>query len=447
MLERLFHLAEKGSDGRRETLGGATTFFTLSYIIFVQPAVLSGCGMDHGAVTLATCVASAIATILMGVLANLPIALAPGMGPNFFFAFTVCGGAAAGGMGYPWTVGLGAVFLSGALFIVLSLTGVRSAILHAFPASLRTAIAVGIGLMITLVGLEYAGLVVASPATLITLGAFGAKPTLAALAGTAAILLLMALRVRGAILIGIGTATAAGAVLGLVHVDRIFGFPAIGEPALLRLDVMGLFRQPGFYTVLFVFLFLDLFDTLGTLLGVGESGGLLVNGSLPRAKQALFSDAAGTLVGSLTGTSTITSYVESAAGIGDGARTGLANMVTAALFLLALAFYPLVRVIGGEVAVEGGPALRPFIAPALIVIGAFMMRTVGSIDWKDPTEYLPAFFPIVVIPFSFKIHEGISIGFIAYSAMKIASGRSREAHGLLHLLALLFLARYLFLPH
>ncbi|MFH1279091.1 MAG: NCS2 family permease [Candidatus Eisenbacteria bacterium] len=445
MIERLFRVHELGSTVRREALGGATTFFTLSYILFVQPAILSACGMDHGAVALATCVASAFATLLMAFLANLPIALAPGMGPNFFFAFSVCGAMSAGGYGYPWTVALGAVFVSGSLFTVLSLTGVRSAILHAFPACLRTGIAVGIGLMITLVGLQYAGLVVGSPGTLISLGRPGAPPALAALAGTAAAAVFLALRIRGAMLLGVAAAAVVGALLGLVRIEGVVGFPRIADPALLRLDIPGVFREPGFVTVLFVFLFLDLFDTLGTLLGVCETGGLMENGKLPRAKEALFSDAAGTVAGSILGTSTVTSYVESAAGIAEGARTGLASVVTALLFLFSLAFYPLVRTIGGGVEAEGGVILRPFIAPPLILIGAVMMRTVGDVNWKDPTEYLPAFLPMVIIPFSFKIHEGIAFGFIAYSLLKLVTGRAREGHWLLHLLAGLFVLRYLFL--
>jgi len=307
MLESVFRLRENGTTFRREMIGGATTFFTLSYILFVQPAVLSSCGMDHGAVVIATCVASAFATLLMGILANLPVALAPAMGHNFFFAFTVCGAAAAGGYGYSWTVGLGAVFLSGALFVLLSLTGVRSAILNVFPAGLRVSIAVGIGLLISLVGLEYGGIVVGKPGTLVGLGDFGAPPAQAAIAGAAVTLLLLALRVRGAMLLGVAAAVIVGLLRGIFPFEGIVGFPRVEEPALLRLDIAGVFREPGFLTVLFVLLFLDLFDTIGTLLGVAESGGLLREGRLPRDRQALFSDAAGTVAGSLLGTSTVTS--------------------------------------------------------------------------------------------------------------------------------------------
>jgi AGZA family xanthine/uracil permease-like MFS transporter len=445
MIERLFRLRENGSTVRREAVGGGATFFTLSYILFVQPAVLSSCGMDHGAVALATCVSAALATILMGILANLPVALAPAMGHNFFFAFTVCGATAAGGYGYPWTIGLGAVFVSGALFVVLSVTGVRSAVLRAFPSGLRTGIAVGIGLLITLVGLQYGGIVVAQPGSMIGLGRLGSPPALAAIAGTAVLLALLARGVRGAMLLGIAAAALCGAFQGLLRFEGIVGFPSIEESTILKLDIAGVFREPGFLTVLFVLLFLDFFDTVGTLLGVGESGGLLVGGEIPRSKQAFLSDAIGTSAGALLGTSTITSYIESAAGIAEGARTGLANLFTAGLLLLSLAFYPLVRAIGGGIETEGGAVLYPFIAPPLIVVGAFMLRTVRSLDWNDPTEYLPAFLPMVIIPFSFSISEGIAFGFIASALLKTASGRAREIHPLLAFLALLFLARYLFL--
>ncbi|MBN1825239.1 MAG: NCS2 family permease [Candidatus Eisenbacteria bacterium] len=444
MFERIFRLRENETSVRREAIGGATTFFTLSYILFVQPSVLASCGMDHGAVVIATCVASAFATILMGLSANLPIALAPAMGHNFFFAFTVCGAAAIGGYGYPWTVGLGAVFVSGALFLILSLTGVRSAILNVFPPSLRVAIAVGIGLLITLVGLEYGGIVVGKPGTLIGLGDLGSPAAEAAWIGAAATLILLALRVRGAMLLGIVAAVLVGLLRGIFRFDGFVGFPRVEEPAFLRLDILGVFREPGFLTVLFVLLFLDLFDTIGTLLGVAESGGLLRDGRLPRDKQALLSDAAGTVAGALLGTSTITSYIESAAGIAEGARTGLASLFTAALLLLSLAFYPLLRAIGGGID-AGGTTLYPFIAPPLIVVGAIMLRAVRGLDWSDPTEYLPAFLPMVIIPFSFSISEGIGFGIIAYSALKIVTGRAREAHAVLHLLAALFLLRYLFL--
>jgi AGZA family xanthine/uracil permease-like MFS transporter len=446
VIERLFHLRESGSTVRREMIGGATTFFTLSYILFVQPVVLASCGMDHGAVVLATCVGSAVATLLTGVLANLPVAQAPAMGHNFYFAFTVCGAAAVGGYGYPWTVALGAVFVSGSLFILLSLSGVRSAVLRVFPASLRTGIAVGIGLLITLIGLQYGGLVVARPGTLIGLGDLGAPPARAAIAGTVVLLALLARRVRGAMLLGIAAAALVGAAHGILRFEGVVGFPEIREPAAFRLDIPGVFREPGFLTVLFVLLFLDFFDSVGTLLGVGESGGLLRNGDLPRSREAFLSDAIGTSFGALLGTSTISSYVESAAGIAEGARTGLANIMTAFLLLLSLAFYPLVRAIGGGIPTEGGATVYPFIAPPLIVVGALMLRVVRSLDWEDPTEYLPAFLPMVFIPFSFSISEGIGFGFIAYALLKLAAGRMREVHPLMILLALLFLGRSIFLP-
>lgn len=445
-MDRLFSVSQKKSDLRREVIGGTTTFFTLSYILFVQPAILSSCGMDHGAVTLATCVASAFATILMALLANHPIALAPAMGHNIFFAYTICGTAAMGGYGYSWQVGLGAVFLSGSIFLILSLTGIRTALLDAIPPSLRIAIAVGIGLLITLVGLEYAGLVTARAGTFIGLGDMSSPPAVASLVGVATIFVLMGRGVIGAMLAGVALATLTGALLGIFQLDGVIGFPQIAEPAIFQLDIPGLFRETGFLAVIFTLLFLDLFDTIGTLIGVGESGGLLRDGKLPRAKQALFSDAAGTVGGALLGTSTVTAYIESATGIAEGARTGIASLVTAALFLISLAFYPLVRAVGGGVAGPDGTLLYPFIAPPLIVVGALLLKSVRSLDWNDPTEYLPAFLPMVIIPFSFSITDGIGFGFVAYALLKITSGRAREAHTLLYLLAVLFLVKFIFLP-
>ncbi len=441
-----FHIAERGSDVRREVVGGATTFFTLSYILFVQPAILSSCGMDHGAVTLATCVAGAFATLLMAFLANQPIALAPAMGHNIFFAFTICGAVEAGGYGYPWQSALGAVFVSGSLFVLLSLTGIRTAILDAIPACLRVAIAVGIGLLITLVGLEYAGIVTSAPGTFIGLGDLRSPAVIASLAGTAAALALMGRGVIGALLVGVAVSAATGSFFGLFHLEGIFGFPAIAERAAFRFDILPVFRDITFLPILFVLLFLDLFDTIGTLIGVGESAGLLKDGKLPNAKAALFSDAAGTVAGAVLGTSTVTAYIESAAGVAEGARTGLASVVTAGLFIASLAFYPLVRSVGGGIETAGGVTLYPFIAPPLIVVGSMLLRSIRSLDWDDPTEYLPAFIPMVVIPFSFSITDGIGFGFAAYVLLKTTAGRAREVHAVLYVLVALFLIKLVFLP-
>ena len=374
----MFNLRERGTSVRTEIVAGLSTFMTMSYIIFVQPAVLSICGMDHGAVLVATCVAGALATFLMGVLANYPIALAPAMGHNFFFVFTVCGV-----MGYSWQVALGANFISGALFVVLSVFSFRARLVDAMPQSLKSAIAVGIGLLIALVGLEWSGLIVGHPATLVQLGDLHSAPVLLALFGVLLISVLFARGVRGAILIGILVTAFLGWALKLVAFEGIIGAPPSLAPTFLKLDIAGVFTSGGFTDVLiiiFVFFLLDMFDTVGTLVGISERAGFLVDGKLPRAERALLSDAVGTIVGTTLGTSTVTSYIESAAGVSEGGRTGLANMVTAALFLLALFFYPLAKMVGGEV-VCGELRLYPVIAPPLIIVGSMMMTSVKSIKW------------------------------------------------------------------
>ena len=446
MWERIFKLAQAQTNIRTEVIAGATTFMTLSYIIFVQPAVLSTTGMDFGAVMVATCLASALATLLMGILANYPIALAPAMGHNFYFAFTVCGAAAAGGLGYSWQLGLGAVFLSGSIFILLSFWGLRERIVNAVPAGLKNAIAVGIGLLVAVIGKEWAGIVVAKPGTLIGLGRLGSPPVLLSFFGLAIIFTLISLRIKGAILIGIIATALAGLPIGLVKYQGLLSLPPSLSPIFLKLDLGGVFANlSGFITIIFVFFFLDLFDTIGTLIGVSEQAGFIREGKLPRARQALLSDAAGTVTGALLGTSTVTSYIESAAGVAEGGRTGLSNMVTAALMLMALFFYPLAKMIGGGYELASGVRLYPVIAPALIVVGSMMLKQVRRIEWDDPTEALPAFLSLIVMPLTFSITEGIAFGFISYSFLKILTGQARKVNWIVHLFAFLFLLRYLFL--
>jgi AGZA family xanthine/uracil permease-like MFS transporter len=324
-LNRFFRLEENKTTVRVEMLGGITTFMTMSYIIFFQPAVLSAAGMDKGAVMVATCLSAALATLLMGLLARYPIALAPAVGHNVFFAVVVCGT-----MGYSWQVALGAVFISGSVFILLSFLGAWERLVAGVPDSLKHAIAVGIGLMIAFVGLQYAGLVVAEPAVLVQIGDLTSKPVVMALFGVALTAVLMALKVRGAILIGILATAALGVPLGVVQYQGILSAPPSIAPTLFKLDIQGAL-QTGLVTVIFVFFFLDLFDTVGTLIGVSSQAGLLKDGRLPRSNQAMFSDAVGTVGGALLGTSTVTCYIESATGISQGARTGLANMFTSFL--------------------------------------------------------------------------------------------------------------------
>ena len=444
-LGRRFELERHGTSIRQEVLGGTTTFLALSYIIFVQPVVLSQAGMDAGAVLAATCLGGAAFTALMGLMTNYPIAMAPAMGHNFFFAFTVCGAAAAGGLGYSWQEALGATALAGAAFVVLSLVGLREKILHAVPSSLRHAIAVGIGLLIALVGMQYGGIVIDRPGTIIGLGALTAAPVLLTIFGLVLTGALMSLRVRGAMLIGMLVSAAVGVATGFIEFRGLTSAPPSIAPTLLRLDLMSRWLEPGFWTAVFIFLFLDMFDSVGTLVGVGERAGLMKGGVLPKAREALTADALATTGGACLGTSTITSYIESAAGVAAGARTGLANLVTSALFLLALFFTPLIQTVGGGVGIGPKKVLYPVIAPALIVVGSFMISSLKHIDWDDPTEYLPAFLCAIIMPFTFSITEGIAFGFILYSILKLVTDRTGDAHPLVYLLSVLFLFRYAFL--
>ena len=440
MIERIFKLSDNGTTVRREIFGGITTFVTMAYIIFVQPVVMSAAGIDMQAAMVATCVSSALATFLMALLANYPVALAPAMGHNFFFTFTV-----VLTLGYTWQQALGAVFLSGALFILLSTVGLRERLLTAVPATLKHAIAVGIGLLITMVGMEWSGLVVANKDTLVSMGKLNSTPVLLSLFGLAVMSLLLALRVRAAILIGIGATLVVSLFIGLTKFQGIVsGVPSI-RPSLFQLDILGALKG-GMFTVIFVFFFLDLFDTVGTLIGVSQEAGFLKpDGSLPRARQALLSDAGGTVIGALLGTSTVTSYVESAAGVSAGARTGLASMVTGALLLLSLFFAPLVKMIGGGIQQPGGLTLYPIIAPALIIVGCYLLRTIKNIQWDDFADAIPAFLTIMIMPLTFSITEGIAFGFISYTALKAVQGKIREVPILIWVFAVLFVARYVFL--
>jgi AGZA family xanthine/uracil permease-like MFS transporter len=443
MIERFFKLRAHRTDVRTEIIGGVTTFVTLSYIIFVQPAVLATTGMAAGAVMSATCLASAFATLLMGLWANYPIAVAPAMGHNFYFAFMVAGPVAAGGMGYSWQVALGANCVAGAAFLLLSLVGLRERLVDAIPDALKHAIAAGIGLLIALVGFEWAGLVRHAPGTLVALGDLHHPVTLIAAAGTLLTAVLVARRHRGAILIGTLTTGSATVLLGFVPYHGLVAAPPSLWPTLGRLDVVSAFR-PDLVAVIFVLFFLGLFDTVGTLVGVAEQAGFLENGRLPRARQAMATDAAGTIVGTLLGTSTVTAYVESAAGVQAGARTGLANVVTAVLLLAALFFSPLARMAGEGVQV-GETTLYPIVAPALILVGSFMLRGVARIDLADPPAAFASFLTMVTMPFAFSITEGIAFGFIAYALLMLAVGRARQVHPLLYVFAVLFVIRYAYL--
>lgn len=447
--ERVFKLKEAGTTIRTEVVSGVTTFMTMAYIIFVQPAILSHCGMDPGAVMVATCISSAAACFLMAILANYPIALAPAMGHNVYFAFVACPILAAilgpGSKILPWQVALGAIFISGIIFIIFSFFGIREKIIDAVPVSLRNAIAVGIGLLIALVGFEWSGVTTAHPVTYVTLGKLNTPPVLLSLFGLIVISILLVRNVKGAILIGMALTAVLGMLFGITEYQGVVSKIPSLKPTFMKLSFKGALSI-GFFELIFVFFFLDLFDTVGTLLGVGEKGGFIKDNKFPRVKQALFSDASATVLGSTLGTSTVTSYVESAAGISQGGRTGLSNVVTGFLMIAALFFKPIVSMIGSGYKVESGAYLYPVIAPALIIVGCMMMSCVKKIEWDDYTESIPSFLTIAVMPFcGFSITEGISFGFISYSLLKLVSGRGREVHWLIYLFSILFILRYAYL--
>ena len=437
LLERQFALTANGTTIRTEVLAGLTTFLTMAYIIFVQPTVLGAAGMDFGAVLTATCLSTAIATALMALLANYPIAVAPAMGHNFFFAYAV-----VIGMKVPWRVALGAVAIAGVVFILTAGIGLRERLITAIPASIKHAIAAGIGLLIAMIGLEWAGIIVAAPGTLVTMGSLHGRPTLIAIGALVLTAVLMARRVPGAMLFGILASTAVGLPAGVVRYQGFASLPPPLAPTLLQLDVRGAFA-PEMIAVIFVFFFLALFDSVGTLVGVGQQAGLLRDGTLPRARQALLADAIGTVAGAALGTSTVTAYIESGAGVAAGGRTGLASLVTAALFLLSLFFYPLVRAIGGGVTANGA-TLYPIIAAPLVLVGTMMMGGLRHVEWDEPTESIPAFLTLILMPLAASVTEGIAFGVLSYVLLKLTSGRGREVHPLIYAFALLFLVRYIF---
>lgn len=441
-LEKRFDLAARGTTVRTELVGGGTTFLTLSYILFVQPAVMSACGIPADTALMATCVGSAFACVAMALLANYPIALAPAMGHNFFFAFTACAPLAAGGLGLTWQQGLAAVVVSGAAFLLLSLVKFRERVLAAVPHSLRHAIAAGIGLLIALLGLEWGGIVKAHPVTLVALGDLGEPAARLALFGLGLTLVLLARGVKAALLIGILATVAGGIACGLIaRPERIVSFDLPGRPVALDLDFPGLFRAEHALVALFVLFMLDVFDTVGTLVGVASRAGLMKDGELKDAGKALLADATGIVAGGFLGTSTITSYVESAAGVAAGARTGLANLATAALLLLALPLHPLIAVVGEGVD-AGGRTLHPVLAPALVAVGALMARSAAEIRWDDALDALPAFLAMMMIPLAFSITDGVGFGFIAFSAASLAAGKPRRVTLTAHAIAATFLGWY-----
>jgi adenine/guanine/hypoxanthine permease len=441
-MEKLFKLRERGTSVRTEIVAGITTFLAMSYILAVNPGMLSQTGMDAGGVFTATALASGITTIIMAFLADLPVALAPGMGLNAFFTFTVCLG-----MHYSWQTALTAVFLEGILFIILSLGNVREAIIKAIPANMKKAVAVGIGLFITVIGLADGGIVSSSTGTIIGFGNLSQGTALVAVIGLVITTILFVLNVPGSILIGIVLTTIVGVFVPSVRdpatgavTAYVTSHPAVAwkpfslpsAPIFCRFDFHNIFSLE-FFTVFFTFLFVDIFDTVGTLMGIAEQSNLMdKNGNIIKVKQALLTDAIGTVIGAMLGTSTVTSYVESSAGVAAGGRTGLTSITTGILFLLALFLSPLFLLVPSAAT-----------APALIIVGFLMMKSVTGIEFKDTSEGIPAFITIIVMPFAYSIAEGISWGVISYVICKFFKGKAKDITAVTWVLFAVFIIRYI----
>ncbi|MHA7879118.1 MAG: NCS2 family permease [Saccharospirillum sp.] len=427
MLESYFKLKELGTDVKTEVLAGISTFLTMAYIIAVNPAILSETGMPFNAVFVATCIAAALGTAIMGLYANYPVALAPGMGLNAFFTFGV-----VFGMGYSWEIALGAVFWSGIVFILISAFKVREWIINAIPASLKTGIAVGIGLFLALIGLQNAGAVVGNPATLVSLGDVTSVPVILMFVGFVLIAALHYRKVTGSVIIGIIAMTIVGAFFGEVQYNGIVALPTGLGDTFLKLDILGAL-DVALLSVIFAFLFVDLFDTSGTLVAVAKEGKLLdKDGKLPRLGKALMADSTASVAGSLLGTSTTTSYIESGAGIAAGGRSGLTAVTVAVLFLLALFFSPLAQMI---------PAYAT--SSALIFVAVLMISSIASIDWHDLTEAAPVVVTAIMMPLTYSIAEGIALGFITYAAVKVLAGKGREVNISVYIISALALVKFI----
>ncbi len=420
-MERLFRLSERGTDPRTEILAGLSTFLTMAYIVVVNPSIMTAAGIDQGAAFVATCLAAAIGSMLMGLIANFPIALAPGMGLNAYFAFAV-----VQGMGVPWQVALGAVFLSGLIFFAVSIFKAREWLVNGIPVSLKFGIAAGIGFFLGLIGLKNMGLVVAHPATLVGLGSLTQTSTLIACAGFLVIAGLSARGIPGAIVIGILATAAAGIPFGLTKLAGIASLPPSLAPTFMQLDIAGALGL-GITGIVFTFFIVDLLDNTGTLIGTVHRAGLMnKDGTVPNLGRALVADSTGAMTGAVLGTSTTVSYIESAAGIQAGGRTGLTAVTVGVLFLLALFLAPLATSI---------PAFAT--APALVFVACLMAKALQELDWEDATEYMPAIVTALAMPFTFSIATGIGLGFIAYAGGKTLAGRAGDVHGAVWLIAVL----------
>lgn len=428
-----FKLAENQTNIKTEALAGLTTFLTMAYILIVNPHMLGGdAGMDMGAVFVATALAAATGTLLMGLLANYPIALAPGMGLNAYFTYTV-----VLTMGVSWQIALGAVFISGAIFFVLTLTKVREMIINAIPSGLKHAVSAGIGLFIAFIGLKNAGIIVADPGTTIALtNNLNDKGIMLTLFGLIITIFFIIRKVKGGIFFGMVITGIVGWFAGVVPTpESFFSMPPSIKPTLFQMDILGALDM-GLMVIIFSFLFVDLFDTTGTLVGVANQAGLMKENKLPRAGKALKADSIATMVGAALGTSTVTSYIESSAGVAAGGRTGLTSVFTAGMFLVAIFFFPVVEAVAGVAAIT---------SPALIIVGILMASSLKEIEWKQLDEAIPAFFTMLMMPLTFSIATGISIGFIVYPLVKVFAGKAKEVHPIMYVLGVLFVLRFILL--
>ncbi|MFC7519075.1 NCS2 family permease [Herbaspirillum sp. GCM10030257] len=428
LMERFFKLKEQGTDVRTELLAGLTTFLTMAYIIFVNPSILGDAGMPKDSVFVATCVAAAIGTLIMGLYANYPIALAPGMGLNAYFAYGV-----VLGMGYTWQAALGAVCISGILFLIISVLRIREIIVNGIPHSIRTAITAGIGLFLAIISLKNAGIITSNPATYIALGNLHAPPPVLAIIGFFMIVALDRLRIKGAILIGIVAVTVLSFFFAGNKFAGIVSAPPSIDPTLFKLDISSALSI-GILNVVLVFFLVELFDATGTLMGVANRAGLLKQGKMDRLNKALMADSTAIVAGSFLGTSSTTAYVESAAGVQAGGRTGLTAVAVAVLFLACLFIAPLAGAV---------PAYAT--APALFYVSCLMLRELVDIDWDDTTESVPAVVTALLMPFTYSIANGVAFGFISYAGLKLLTGRAKEVPIIVWIIAAIFIFRYAYL--
>lgn len=432
-IRRYFEFDKHHTNLKTEIIAGITTFFTLAYILLVNPSILHEAGMDLGAVFVATVLSAIIGTLLMGLIANYPIALAPGMGLNAYFTYTV-----VGAMGVDWRVALGAVFVSGFIFLILTLTSLRELMINVIPKNLKYAVSAGIGLFIAFIGLKNADILVASESTLLGINPkFTSDPMiLLTLFGLLITIVMMIRKVKGAIFIGMIVTAVVGMLMGLIPVpSRIFALPPSIAPTFLQMDIMGALEL-GILAIVFSFLFVDLFDGIGTLVGVTTQSGIMKDNKLPRASRALFSDSLATMSGAALGTSTVTPYIESSAGVAAGGRTGMTAITTAFFLGLSLFFFPLIETFAGVAALT---------SPALIMIGVLMASSLKEIEWSHLTDAIPAFVTIIMMPLSSSIATGISMGFILYPICKVVIGEWKQVHPIMYALCVIFILRYLFL--